>query len=617
MTSTTLRRTSLILVSLGIIVLAVIALLPVIASTHLVRDRIAEKMSDWSGYRVQFGSGPEISVWPKFRATLNKVYFSEWSKPNAAPVLQAERIEIDLSALSALRGDVTFNIVHLWRPVLLVEHDERDQLFVTLPESGKIAQAVAATRKANAQSAEDGTAAELPNDPIGSIDFAEGRILLASDEGREPEPLITDLSGRIDWPSLNRRFSLSSQFKWRDEVLALDLASTMPLMHMADVAAPVSFSLKSPKLSVSFNGTAGLDHDAMTAGALTITSSSFADAYRWLFPDSTDIINIGMLDFSSQISGTLDKLKLDSASLSLDGHSGVGSFELALFEPLPAIAGTFAFDVLDLATLSKAIMPFIPAFAPADLDAEDEPGPISLDMRLSAARAIAGDITISELAATAQVRPDFSAFDISDGSLFGGTLQASIRSDRVENIYQHQLRVTATNIDGQEADTMFALTPFLPAAKGTISIMLRGKGDSLDALLSSADGSVSAKFGPGTFEKFSLAALTSNLEEREFFPFQTIENGQTPILGAELKANLQNGTATLSDTRIETPEHRLELKGIVPFNGGLALVGTLNSTLPLPQISGEDEELPEIPRPQRFFIGGSLHDAYIFPTGKP
>ena len=103
----TVRRTiwAAVLAVFAAVLLA--AALPLIASTQIVRNRITQEMGSWSGYRVILGQAPEIRVWPNFHATLADVTLAEWGTDGRSPVIRAERVEIDLSAIAALRGEVT------------------------------------------------------------------------------------------------------------------------------------------------------------------------------------------------------------------------------------------------------------------------------------------------------------------------------------------------------------------------------------------------------------------------------------------------------------------------------------------------------------------------------
>ncbi len=105
-------------VAAGLIVLVVLAL-PYAASTRLVRDRIAHEMSEWSGLDVTIGAAPEISVWPDLQANLTDVTLS--LPGSAAPAITAERVEIDLSALTALGGAAHFTHARFIRPIVRIE----------------------------------------------------------------------------------------------------------------------------------------------------------------------------------------------------------------------------------------------------------------------------------------------------------------------------------------------------------------------------------------------------------------------------------------------------------------------------------------------------------------
>src|SRR5690606_22132246 len=99
----TVRKGVIALAALLLLALLFVAALPWLASTQIVRDRIAYELGLWSGYRVSLGEAPELDVWPTFRATLRDVSFHEWAQSSHA-VLAADRMDVSLSPLAALRG---------------------------------------------------------------------------------------------------------------------------------------------------------------------------------------------------------------------------------------------------------------------------------------------------------------------------------------------------------------------------------------------------------------------------------------------------------------------------------------------------------------------------------
>ena len=120
MPSSLIRKSIWGVIAVAIIAGLTVAALPMIASTRIVRDRVAMEMSAWSGYRVDLANAPEIKVWPSFRAILHDVSLSDWDDPGHRPVLDAESVELELSPIAALGGNVVISTAKLVRPMLYV-----------------------------------------------------------------------------------------------------------------------------------------------------------------------------------------------------------------------------------------------------------------------------------------------------------------------------------------------------------------------------------------------------------------------------------------------------------------------------------------------------------------
>ena len=131
-------------VAVALVVLAVL-LLPYAASTRLVRDRIAHELGEWSGLDVAIAAAPEIAVWPDLQANLTGVTLS--LPGSKVPAIAAERVEIELSPLAALAGNVDFSRARLIRPTVRIEAGTD---IPVLPGQGRIAEAIEAARLANA-----------------------------------------------------------------------------------------------------------------------------------------------------------------------------------------------------------------------------------------------------------------------------------------------------------------------------------------------------------------------------------------------------------------------------------------------------------------------------------
>jgi len=243
------------------IVLAVtlsVAALPYIASTRIVRDRIAWEMSAWSGFRVTIDGAPQIQVWPKFSAVLTDVTLSKWTETDEPPVIEAERVEVDLSALAALRGDVVFSAARLIRPTIRAEPGGSGLLLPAAPSGGRIARAIDAARAVVQAKPADPDLSRLPADEFGTVEFRDGRIVTLVN-GAETDA-VTSLTGQASWAALNAAATLTATGIWHGESVAIELSSARPLLLFAGGTAPLTASLKAAPANFTFSGNASLSN---------------------------------------------------------------------------------------------------------------------------------------------------------------------------------------------------------------------------------------------------------------------------------------------------------------------------------------------------------------------
>lgn len=606
MPSARARRSIWLLAALAAIVLAFVVLLPYAASTQIVRNRIAQEVSAWSGYRVALRGAPQIEIWPTFRAVLNDVAFYEWGKSDAPPVLLANRIQIDLSAIAAMRGEVAFTRGVLFAPVLRVGRTDGTLPLPAAPGGGRMMQAVASARAlidANPGAPDMGA---LPSDPLGAIEFIDGRVIHVGEEG-EAE-IVTGLTGRVNWPSLNRSGSLTARGNWRGENVVVEVTANQPLALFGGGNSRVSFAFSAAPLTASYDGRASLTKRGYVDGVAKVSSPSLARALEWSGANISAGAAIGPAALSGRVSGDPQRLKIEQAEILLGASPGVGVLELALTGAVPAVTGTLAFNALDLRS-------FLFAFTriPDDATGREATEPsfateLNLDLRLSAAKATAGAVALTDIAATAQIRDGFAAFDISDATAFGGELQAGLRIDRGENGDVGQIRILAENVDILPFATTAGLGGPVPRARGTVSVMLKGPARSWHSLYARSSGTIAVRTGPGGIAGLNLNAFLKRAREGDFFPLGDVAGGDLPIEGAEIKLALHNGVARLETAKVLSGDKLLSFTGIVPYVGrGLALSGTIAPRKP----PGSEPVAEPI---SMFFVGGSWATPFISPV---
>lgn len=597
-------------VAVVVVAFAYVAL-PYIASTRIVRDRIAWEMSAWSGFRVTIQGAPSISVWPKFQATLTDVNLSEWTRKDGQPVIEAERVEIDLSAMAALRGNVVFSAARLIRPTLRVEHSANGLLLPASPSGGRIARSIDTARKLIAAQPTNPDFGKLPSDPFGSVEFRDGKVVTAV-AGKDVE-VLTSLNGKASWSALNAAGQLSATGIWRGESVSVDMASDRPLVLFAGGASPVSVALKAAPAVLSFIGTAGFSQNAYLDGTVKFSAPSLRRMLEWLRAGVAPGAAIGSVSVTSKVTASAGRVKFDGTQIALDNNPGTGALDFAYGGARPAMSGTLAFEKIDLRSFLSASTPLTSS---RDEDASDSETALAsgldIDLRLSATQATAGALQLANVAATAQVKNELSVFDISDATAFGGTVQSSLRFDRKPEGTQAEFRLRASDVHGADFAAAIGMTRLVPTGTGTVSVILKGPGKVWDSILENADGSISANFGPGTLTGLNLPAFLKRSEQGGFFALDDVADGNVPIDGAELKASMSKGVARIEKAEAISAKSKIWLTGIVPYAGrGLALSGGVIQ--PNPTTVPAEGQAAIMPNQISFFVGGTWSNPFISP----
>ncbi|MCX7304332.1 MAG: AsmA family protein [Hyphomicrobiales bacterium] len=576
---------------------------PYIASTRVVSDRIADEMSEWSGFDVKIGAPPQIDIWPRLQANLTDVTLS--LPGGGAAVVTAERVEIEMSALAALSGNPEFSTVRFVRPTISVDADDH---LAGLGVNGKIGHAVATARVIVAENSANPDMARLAVQKFGTLEFSDGRIVAVS-TGGEAE-LGSGLTGRLDWAVSNGRADASVTGVWRGEEVSVNASSPSPLLFLGGGTAPVAISMKSAPASLSFEGMASLAHSGYVEGSASFSAPSARKLFEWSGAQLAHSTAIGSIALESRIQGDRDRLRFEDATITMDGKPARGALDLLMKGKLPVVSGTLAFDTLDLRA-------FLSAFTPLDASADTGPGVIdasfasslNLDLRLSAVQATAGAFSLSDVAATARVDEGLAAFDISDATAFGGTIQTGLRFDRKADATGVEMRLLATDVDGGALGAATGMTRLAPGGRGTISIILKSGGENWADLLGHANGSFAANFGRGLLSGVDVTGLIARLAEGQPFAFDAVATGVSPVDGFDVKAVLSDGTATIEKAELRTPLHRITFSGAASLSdGGIDLSAT--ALPPLQAATGDDAD----GQATTFAIKGQWDAPSIVPT---
>lgn len=599
MPGSTLRRSIWGLVALVLVLAIVLAAVPYVASTRIVRDRIAFEIGAWSGYRVDIGSPPTIEIWPRLRAVLADVTFSD---PDAAQraVATVERMELELSAVAALRGDAVFTSARLVRPSLVANGDDERPGLSEIMGKGRIRSTVEQARTLIRQRSAT-QRLDLPGDPFGRIEVVDGSLLL--DNGGARETLVSAINGNIDWPAFDRAGTARIRAVWRGEPMQVEAQSGEPLLLFAGGMGPLRLSFDSAALQASFDGTARFADQPFLNGQVSVKTTAFDRLPGWAGLPNLD--GVTSLAISGAVTGDISRFKLDQAQVQVNGNRANGAIELALGTDRMSMSGSLAFDTLKLDQLLDALLPAA-AGQPTGTIAENPPYRTLMDLRLSAARASAGGVELADVAAAVQLQDRQAAFDLLDASAFGGTLEAGLRLERKPEGTIGEVMFSASNVDGAAFAAAAGMPSLVPAGRGSASLRVKGKGTDIASIIDSGDGKLSAHFAAGAVSHFDLATFLSLCRKGGFFRLDEASNGTLAADGVDVDATITGGVAHVHKAEVRFGDRRLWVAGLASYaDRGLALNGGIG-----PLATAE----PHGPDEATFFVGGSWGAPFISPT---
>jgi len=568
--------------------------LPLLASTRLVRNSIALELSQWSGYRVTIGAAPRISVWPGFQATLSDVVLSEWARADGRPVITVEELELDLSPLAALRGGVEFSAARFVRPVLYLASAETGPALPPLPLGSRIARSVLEASLALAANPGQPNFGDLPADTFGTVEIVDGAVVTGSLQ--DHSDLATDISGTIELPALNLPGRLAGSGKLNAEPVSLDIHVRQPLFLLAGGESQVLANIESKFLTASFSGAFQIDEKI--DGKAMFSTPSVRSGLAWIDGGLGEGTSDTPMALSAQLSGAPRRLKLDQVEMTVGASEAVGVLDLAIIDAAPSLAGTLAFQSLDL---GDALAIFDPHEKADGAGKSGWPDWSTVDLRVSAAQATAGPVTLTDVAASANIHDERSVFDISDATALGGSLQAGLRIDRGDDAAGMELTLRASAIDGAMLGQVLDLPRLIPAAQGSLDVRLKGPANRLSAMAETADGSIAAAFGSGHFQAFDLDSFLDLVGRGGFFSLDGVGKQALEVDRVDFKATVKAGVAGIDVAEIDMPDKRLALSGFAPLTGeGLALTGAVLPKTP-----------PDAKPQARFFVGGSWAEPFI------
>lgn len=621
-------RSARIWIALAVMVLVIAAIatsvMPLVVSGETVRVRLEQQLAALTGHRVVLGQNTELRFWPMPQLSMNGITISSRRHLDARPILEADHVTAQFNLVSALTGRPRFNDILLVRPTFALERYARSQTSWT-SDRGEIAEEAAKVADAEA----DQPSSPAGQSPLGMLRVEAGTLIVDNQPLGHVET-VTALNGMVSWPSIAAPARADFSGVLRGEPIHVTAGSSRPVDLMAGAMAPFDMTFSSTLLNLVYRGSASFDRRVVLEGEVELESPSVRRALLWSGTEIKPGQAIGALEVEAHLSGSGRQLRFDDLILGIDDNRGVGALDLAWPEDgRPSLAGTLAFDTLDVTA-------FLSAFTPLPTEGNEIAATIDtgflrqigLDLRLSAQTARIGRVSMANMAAAARVEEGRALFDIGDATAFGGNVsgRVAISEDGFSGGGEIHLSAQAVNF-GAIYDTLEIAGP-LPRGIGMINLTLRSPNPVWATSLGNIQGTMELAVESGVLPRFNPARFRELAGSQRFFSISEASEGEMPFRTARFAAEFENGTAEITRGEIATDNAVLRLIGLVPYDrGSLALSGSLGP--PAPPLAAEQSAVQapaaepgttpaapaaaNAPPPFLFFIGGSWPDPVISP----
>ncbi len=599
---------------------------PLVVSTELVRDRLENDISQWTGQYVVLGTSPKLAFWPVPSVTFNHVSIMSRQSSRSQPLAVAESVTADFSVISALTGRPRFSNFRLRAPVFTIERG-LDGHLNWQTGSGHIARAaeIAAANVAAADSGSKAKQQKVPDYSMGIISISNGTVRFI-DKPNDDVETVSALSGQINWPEVKGPGQLDLTGSFRGETVHITASSDKPLMLMAGGNGPLAASFDSKLMSASFSGSAMLTSRSFFKGKLSLQTRSVQKVLQWVGTDIRPGEAIGKLRVDADLTTQRDRLNLDNLIIDIDDNRGIGVLDVQMPKPdFPVVAGTLAFNKLNITSFLRAFTPLPkPGQNIATTIDTQFLHQLGLDLRLSAQSATLGDVGMSDLAAAARIDQGRASFEIGDASAYGGSLTGKVQISEKGLDGGGVVQASARNVDFGALFDALKLKGPLPRGKGTLDLQLKSSHPLWATSSQDITGTLNLKMQNGTIPSFDINAFRSLSAKQRFFDLSRAASGSLAFSSAQFQGQFADGLAEINKGEIRTKNWVIDLNGVLPYRkGSLAMAGSLTPSRPAAKAAenkgggGKQEEAakPAPPQPAlRFFIGGSWPSPVISPV---
>ncbi|MCC2111476.1 MAG: AsmA family protein [Hyphomicrobiales bacterium] len=554
-----MKRFYIALSAAAILVAGIAIAAPFLISTDLVKRRVAEQITEWTGRGVSLRGEPVISLFPYLTVKLKDVTVVGAGGFADAPLIKTNYLKASIRLLPLLIGRVELAEFTMVSPEITLIVDENGRTNWSL-DQGSVA------KRLEKGAEDDGDAIDLGDIALGTFIIFDGRLTY-EDRRTGRHETIEAINFDIDWPSTSRAMSAAGLFHYRGEPVSLNATVNSPAEFLANKPADFRLQLSAGPLRLALDGSANQVSDLQFDGAFSASTPSLRGLITFLGTDIAPGSTLGPMSVKGTANAFGGTISLADATVELDGNIAEGVLTLALAGERPAVQGTLALDRLDLSAYTDTLLKTIAATEPSwhrYVITEDVLKSVDLDVRLSAGRVLLGSLEFGGTALSTLLRDGRLEMEIGETMLYGGRMEGAIRigSDTDPTLVGAKINAREIDLEALLADVS---ENKIVQGKADIDLEFKGSNVDLGGLLHAAAGAARIEARSGALIGIDIARIASDKVEK---------SGDSAELGGKTAFRSMTANVEIAGGQLRTKDFKLVGTSVEVDLNGAANVAT-------------------------------------------
>ncbi len=550
-----MRRLFAFLLFLIVAAGSLVALIPYFLSMDVVRNKVAEQLTLWTGREVQLTGPATLKVFPNISIDISGISIANEPRFGDGPIIAMDGLRGRVQLLPLLAGQIEVDSFELIRPRIELIVDAEGRPNWQLADSPD-----------DAAGADSAGAGDTPPIKLGLLLIEDGILRYRNmQDGQVVE--VTSLNAGINWPNMSSPLDATGSLVWQGEMIRFEGQLGDPVSFINNGSSATTLAIASSPMRVTVSGLASMTTDLAVNGNINLDVPSVRGLARWFGTDVPSGPGFGRLSIQSGITAGGNKVSLSEAQIEFDGNVAEGAVTFVAGEDKPYIQATLALANLDL-------NPYLDSESAGgggggsgadwsvDLFDFSGLGGLDADIGLSAGDIDVGAYDIGAGAVTIGLKNSRIMVELAEVEAYGGQLNGNI----VVNARGSRPSMTA-KINGSEVDLGSLLDDIADNGRvngvTNLALDLASTGNNEAELVANLSGSGSLQITNGRIVGIDLAGALSGLQRRDFSSLVVGAGGETQFDFLEASFTVDNGIATVQNLTTQGPAFAANGAGIV------------------------------------------------------